>query len=462
VAQVRNLDVPRDSIARLLRVGTLVEGTVEPEGATHVRITVRLYDMSGANLGSPKSIRVARTALFSAEESVARDVAGALREVLGPEIEVREKQSATRNMTAWTLLNRAERARKEAASLGAARPDSALALLQAADSLLRGARAADDAWIDPTLQRVQVALDRLRYVKEAERGGVLDTARVRVEEAFAVDANSAKALELRGTVKYEQWRAGRRTLDAAARDALMTEAESDLLAAIRKDDRLVTAYATLSFLYYDKKDVPAALLKAQTAYQADEFLVNSPAILSRLFYGSYDTQLFADAQRWCDEGGRRFPQNPTFTMCRLWLQLAPDATPDPSGAWALATRMDSLSPPATRAYQGSIARMIVGGVIGRHALSLDAGAQRTAMLDSARRVLERAQADRTVDPGQELPGYRAVMLAQIGDLDQAIALLTSYVAANPDHSFRVGGNVHWWWRDLRSKAGFQTLLSRTR
>jgi hypothetical protein len=149
-------------------------------------------------------------------------------------------------------------------------------------------------------------------------------------------------------------------------------------------------------------------------------------------------------------------------MCRLWLQLTPDATPDASGAWALAARVDSLLPPATRAYQGSIARMIVGGIIGRHALSLAEGTQRTAMLDSARRVLERAQADRTVDPGQELPGYRAIMLAQIGDVDQAIALLTSYVAANPDHSFRVGGNVHWLWRDLRNKRGFEALLSRTR
>jgi len=53
-------------------------------------------------------------------------------------------------------------------------------------------------------------------------------------------------------------------------------------------------------------------------------------------------------------------------------------------------------------------------------------------------------------------------LAQFGDIDAAITILTSYVAANPDHSFRSGANVHWWWRDLRSKRGFEALLARTR
>jgi len=109
-----------------------------------------------------------------------------------------------------------------------------------------------------------------------------------------------------------------------------------------------------------------------------------------------------------------------------------------------------------------VGRMIVGGVIGRQAKTLAPGPQQAALLDSARHVLERAQGDRRVDPGQELPGYRAIMLAQFGDNDEAISLLTAYIAANPDHSFRVGGNVHWWWRDIRNHPGFRTLLDRSR
>ena len=52
------------------------------------------------------------------------------------------------------------------------------------------------------------------------------------------------------------------------------------------------------------------------------------------------------------------------------------------------------------------------------------------------------------------------MRVQMGDFDEAIALLKEYVASNPDHSFNVGGNVHWWWRDIRSRPEFQALLAR--
>lgn len=462
VAPFRDADVPRDSVARTLGVGTMVEGSVEPDGAQHVTITTRLYDGAGANLGRPRTVRVTRDSLFTAEESVAREVSTALRDALGAEIQLRESQAGTRSMAAWSLLNRAERARREAAEFGPANADSARARLTAADSLLRAAREADGRWAEPALQAIQVAYDRRRYVPAAELGAALDTALARAEAALSVDPSSAKALEWRGTIKYAQWTNGRLTLDPVVRDALLDSAEEDLLTAIQRDDRLISAYATLSFLYYDKKDVPASLTQARTAYQADEFLTNSAALLARLFYGSYDTQLFAEARKWCDEGGRRYPRNVTFTICRLWLQLEPDATPDVALAWQLAAKVDTLAPPAQKAFQGRLAQMIVGGAIGRHARTLSSGAQQEAMLDSARRVLERAQGDRTVDPSQELPGYRAVMLAQFGDTQQAISMLSAYVSANPDHSFRVGGNVHWWWRDLRNERGFEALLARTK
>jgi TolB-like protein/tetratricopeptide (TPR) repeat protein len=460
VAQFRSADVPRDSVARSLSVGTMVEGIIEPEGSDGVLITTSLYDGSGARLGNPKAIRVSRDSLFSAEASVAREVSTALRDALGPEIEIRDAQSGTRSIAAWNLFNRSERVRREAATFGTAQPDSARARLATADSLLVASQAADRRWVEPALQAIQVAYDRRRYVPAPEAGVTLDTALARVDAALSIDPSSAKALEWRGTIKYAKWLTGRLTLDPVARASLLKEAEDDLKAAIEKDDRLITAYATLSAVYYDKKDVPSALIQARTAYEADEFLTNSAAILSRLFYGSYDTQLFSDAEKWCDEGTSRFPRNYTFTLCHLWLQLPPDATPDVAKAWSLAARIDSLAPPEMRAFQSHLAQMIVGGVIGRYANSMSPGAQRSAMMDSAHRVLERAQGDRSVDPRQELAGYRAVMLAQFGEAAEAISLLTTYVAANPDHSFMVGGNVHWWWRDLRNQPAFSALLRR--
>jgi len=51
------------------------------------------------------------------------------------------------------------------------------------------------------------------------------------------------------------------------------------------------------------------------------------------------------------------------------------------------------------------------------------------------------------------------MRALIGDPDGAVGLLKRYVATHPDHSFQIGGILHWWWRDLERRPDFQSLLS---
>jgi hypothetical protein len=102
-----------------------------------------------------------------------------------------------------------------------------------------------------------------------------------------------------------------------------------------------------------------------------------------------------------------------------------------------------------------LGRILVAGAIGKMSNGVP-----SPLADSARRVLLAARADRNIDPGRELPGYEAVIRVQMGDVDEAIALLKEYVASNPDHSFNVGGNVHWWWRDIRSRPEFQALLAR--
>ena len=181
-------------------------------------------------------------------------------------------------------------------------------------------------------------------------------------------------------------------------------------------------------------------------------------MLDRLFFGSYNTEQFAAAQRWCDEGGRRFPANPTWTQCHLWLMLRRDAPRDVPRAWQLAARFDSLyagRPDSVREYQRRFAQMLVGGAIGKKV----AGAP-SPLLDSARRVLVRARADARIDPSHELPGYEAVMRAQLGDEDEALQLLREYVGYNPGHSFLVGNNLHWWWRELSDKPAFEALRRR--
>src|SRR5439155_765247 len=94
VAPYRAKDLPRDSIARLLRAGTLVEGSVENVG-TRLRVTVRLVDgTSGADIRR-QSFELARADVLVLRDSLAREAARFLRERLGEEIRVREELAGT-------------------------------------------------------------------------------------------------------------------------------------------------------------------------------------------------------------------------------------------------------------------------------------------------------------------------------------------------------------------------------
>ncbi len=460
VSPYRGTEVELDSIGsigRALDVGTVIEGSLERDGPDKVRLTTRLYDGSGADLGKRTRLVIRRDSLFAAGESIAGKVSESLREILGDEIRLRESQASAGNLRAWTLLQRGEKLRKDAELEALRDPTSAAPLIAAADSLLASATVADPLWVDPIVLRGELALQRSRIEPDKmEKGRWVEAGLGFAGEALKLEGDNARALALRGTLRYQQWGLAI-TPDPAARADLLNSAESDLQSAVNADPTLASAYATLSNVQYTKKDVYSALTMAKNAYAADRFLSNSAAILGRLFFASYDTEAFAEARKWCDEGGRRFPRALNFTLCQLLLGLQPDSRPDVTEAWRLAARLDSLAPPATRAYQSRLAQILVAGALGKKI-----GDTPSPLADSARRVLNRARADAAIDPRHELPGYEAVARARIGDLDEAIALLKQYVAFNPDHSFEVAGNIHWWWRELRSKRGFQDLLNRRR
>jgi hypothetical protein len=335
-------------------------------------------------------------------------------------------------------------------------------LLAAADSLLGAARAADPTWIDPVILQGEVALQSVVPLEDpAARAAAIQRGLQAALEALQLDPSSARALALRGTLTFNDWRLAR-TTDPTARAALLTSARQDLETATRDDPTLASAFAQLSFLYYADKqfDIYMALTAARQAYEADAYLSMADLILHRLFWASYDTDQFADATKWCDEGRRRFPTEARFVECRLWTMLAPDAPPEIALAWRRAATLDSLTRPDQRAFTSRLGQMIVGGVIGRAAQRGPEGAPAAALADSANRVLTRARADRDVDPRLELAAYEAIMRAQMGQDREAIDLLRRYVAVNPDHSFQVGGNIHWWWRNLKNDPAFQAVMAR--
>ena len=453
VAPYRASDVARDSIARALHAGTLVEGSVDPVG-DRVRVTVRLVEgSSGADVGQRATFTLPVRQLLQVRDSVIQEAARLLRGRLGAEVQLRELQAGTSNQEAWALVQRATDIRRQGErALAAGDAAGAIRDARQADSLAALAELADPRWLDAAVLHGYVALlDFRARTERAERAARLRDGLGYANRALSLSPGDASALALRGTLRYQLFRLNIDT-DPARHAALLDSAQADLESAVRTDPTLAAAHAVLSQLYYfpPREDLVAVVLEARAAYESDAYLRDAENILDRLFWASHDLAQFPEARRWCDEGGRRFPQNWRFTECQLWLMITPNAEVDIPRAWALAARADSFTPAPARPLRGRLRQFIVGGVIGRGG---------PALRDSAEHVFARARTnDRTIDEEQDLPGYEAVMRAQFGDKDGAIKLLREYVASHPGHSFQRGGTLNWWWRGLEQQPGFQAVL----
>jgi serine/threonine-protein kinase len=447
VGPYRSSSVPLDSLARALGVGTIVQGGVDEVGGRY-RVSVNLIDgASGADLGTRASFEQPAGAVLAIRDSLASKVAEFLRARLGEELRLRQEQASTQSVPAWSLVQQGERARKDAEDrLAGDDVDGAFSGFARADSLLALAETADPSWVDPVTRRGWLAYRRARLA--GDRKALIhwvEVARGHAERACTLAQNDARALELRGTVRYLSW-LQELAPDPGELPKLLAAAKQDLEAATRADPSLASAYSTLSHLYYQTEDVPAALLAARKAYEEDAYLSVAGDVLARLFFGSYDLEQLTQARRWCLEGAHRFPGDFRFAECRLWLMTTPDAQPDLTAAWRLLAQIDSLTPAPRKPLEHHRAETIVGVTLARAGLA-----------DSARHVLHRARADRGVDPGQEILSIEAFARTILGDRDDAIALLQRYIAANPSHAFTRGGDISWWWRDLKADPRFAQL-----
>jgi hypothetical protein len=122
--------------------------------------------------------------------------------------------------------------------------------------------------------------------------------------------------------------------------------------------------------------------------------------------------------------------------------------PDPVEGWRRAAEYENLAPPQRREYNKREGQIVVAAVLGRAGLA-----------DSARRVLVRARADRTIDPRGELVGWEAFVRAQLGDKKEAVDLIQRYLTEHPEHRAGFSKATPWWWRDLQSDPRFKTLVA---
>lgn len=454
VAPYRGTSVDVDSISKALGAGTIVRGTVD-EAGDKFQIGIRVVDGNSGEIQTRKDFEIPKTGVLAVQDSIAREVADYLRIHVGQEVRLRQERSGTSNVAAWTILQRAEKLRKDAVTQANAGDSAASkAGFARADSLMVEAESLDGNWIDPIAQQSALALSRVKTTRNpVEAKPWLDRGIVDANRALAKDSRSAEALESRGSLLYQKWYL---SLAANTREApaLLDSAESDLKRAVAIDPSRAQAWNNLSEVYSQKDNSLDAKQAGQRAYEADAYLAGTDQVLWRLYATSYDLKQFPDAVKYCDEGARRFPDNRLFVRCKLWLFTTHAVAPDPAVAWAEYKKLQALTPAKQWERQQHEASMLVAAAF--------AGA---GQKDSARKLLRGARADAQIDPQGTLMGVEAFIWTLVGtkaDTTEAIDVLKRYLTANPQHRAGYADSQSWWWTGLKLDPRFVDLVGKAR
>jgi TolB-like protein len=446
-ALYRQPDLARDSIARVLQVGTLVIGSVE-HIADRLRVVIRLVDgLSGADF-ERASLDLSAGALLALRDSVIEQAAALLRIRLGDEVRLRERRTSTRSAEAWSLLQRAENIRKEAESLASTDPAAAHARYVGADSVAARSEQADPLWSAPIVFRSRIAyrLSRFTFDPDSARPWIARGLH-HADRALGKNSGDPEALAIRGTLRYWKWLlllGG----DSVQTATLLRTAQADLETALDADPSLADAWSAVSHLYMQLPDMQRAKLAAIRAYEEDTYLQGVEMVLFRLFSTSFDLGQEQEATRWCTVGAKRFPDHPRFVECQLWLVAESGADSNTvDQAWRLARRLEEASPPGVRPFFKRKGELFVAACLAKAGLS-----------DSARRVIRQARATEKEDPRHELQFYAARAYLLLGDRPSALQSLETYFAA--DRNRRASFEAEGWFHDLKDDPALKALTSR--
>lgn len=450
-ALFENKDVPRDSIARALDVGTVVDGTVEQHG-DKVSVSVKLKDATGTDFQRATFEAPAANPL-ALRDTLAQRVTRFLRERLGQEINLREERAGTSNPQAWSLLQQAKLQSRVGDSAAASNDTAAmLRAFGAADSTLVHAAAMDGNW--PQLATLRGTIDyrasRFFGDDQIRANQWIDRGLAQAEHALQLGPRDADALELRGTLRYWRWLLAVEP-DPVKAKALLDAARKDLESATDISPNQPGAWSVLSHLYYQYNDVVNAKIAARRAYDEDAYLSNADVIVWRLFTSSYDLEQFPDAIHWCGVGAARFPTNPRFVECKLWMLGTGAVTVDVPHAWRLVDSLVNLTPATGRPYAKLNGTAFVA-----------AGLARARLTDSTEHVLDRLDDPADVDPTKDATMVKAFAWTLLGNKDKAIHSLALYLSANPARAAGFDDNHGWQWRSIRDDPRFQALVVKVR
>jgi serine/threonine-protein kinase len=451
VAAWRDPAVPRDSVARALDAGTLVQGSVEPVG-DKLRVQLRLVDgNSGVDLaGRRASFDLPAAELLKVRDSLATEAADLIRQRLGEEVRLRREREGTGNVAAWSLVQRARELRRQGEAAAQTGNETAfLTSFHQADSLAEAAVALDPRWTDPLVLRGLLSYRRAYLLGQNDPQAAaswIDSGLAQIARSYTIQPNNPDALEIRGNLRYWRWLLQLERDDGKAR-VLLKDAQTDLEQATRVNPTQAGAWASLSHLYNQTGSGVDVSLAARRALEADAFLDNADKVFGRLFTASYDLGQFPDADHWCNEAVHRFPADPRLLKCRLFMLTTKQVPPDVPLAWRLADSVLAMTAEQERPYWQLYYRTLVAAVLGR-----------AGLVDSASRVLKSAAGNPQVDPQGDLALVGAFAALQMGNKKEALAQLKAYFAASPGRVDAFKDDVGWWFRDLQGDPGFKQLV----
>jgi tetratricopeptide (TPR) repeat protein len=413
-------------------------------------VNVSLVDAgSGVEIGS-RTVERPRAEIFELQDDLAKEVSIFLRQRLGQAVQLQKSQFGTKNSEAWELVQRAEQLTNEFEPLLAAADTAAAARrLTGADSLLARAESLDPKWISPIVKRGWLAYRQLDLIGSFDKtyyANWIDTGMGHAARALDLSPKDPDAFELRGTLQYWRWLLNLEP-DQAKASKLIANAEQDLRAAVEGNPTAAFAWTLLSSLLMGQSQTAEGKLAALKSYEADPYLTSAKQTVWRLFQASLDLGDRTEAIHWCDEGRRRFPDYFRFTECQIWVFALKGVRPDIPKAWQLLEQYERLSPPNQRVSPRLYGQMLV-------ALAL----ARAGLKDSARAVAVRSRGDAEIDPTRDQALIESLVHIILEDKDEALRLLSTYLATNPQLRASYARDRTWWFDSIRDDPQFKALV----
>jgi serine/threonine-protein kinase len=450
VAPFKGKTIASDSIAKALKVGTLVSGKVSPLSGGRIRVEVELVDARTGDQKGNTRVELPQANVVDVQDSLARDMSVFLRRQVGEEIQQLTSRVGTRNPAAWDAMQHARQTLGEVDALVTARDiPAALQKITEADAALAKVEALDGDWREPIVERAWLSYRAARLVSDTDPALTkhINAGLAHADRALKKAPNDADAIEARGTLHYWQW-LNNLTPEGMSATQLLASAEQDLTAATVANTRRASAWTVLSHLRINKGELAQAKLAAENAYKADPYLTDVDRTILRLFLASLDLGSRDEAKKWCDEGQRRFPGSYRFVECKLWLySLRGGPKPEMNEVWKTYDEYVKVSPANVQEFDKLKGKMMVGLAF-----------LRAGQPDSAKALAAANQGDADIDPRGQLTNYAATIYFQAGDKDKALELIAKWLALNPQQRAFAAKDQSWWLEGLRSDPRYQALV----